>query len=103
MLKRCLIGTTLISLGLCVNTIVTADGVNIHGVGGVSLPNAGGQQSLNLGMVIDQFNTENHSNVSAVWGFGVGYQWDAPIKNKPFAFDLDLTAYYTQNSLSGPH
>lgn len=101
MLKRSLIGTALISLGLCVNTTATADGANIHGVGGVSLPTSGGQQSLNLGAVTDQFNTTNHSNVSAVWGFGVGYQWDAPIKNKPFAFDLDLTGYYTKNSLSG--
>jgi hypothetical protein len=82
------------------NTVI-ASNANIHVLGGVSLPNISSQQNLNLGTVIDQFNTTDHSSSSGLWGFGGGYQWDTPIYSKPVIFDIGVAAYYTHNALSG--
>lgn len=101
MLKRYYVSTTLISLGLCASTMAMADGANIHVSGGVSLAKAGGTKNVNLGAVTDQFNTNGGTQTQAVWGYGVGYQWDAPIQTTPLAINLGVTGYYTSNFFKG--
>ena len=78
-----------------------ANSANYHGSGGVGLANIGGIHYLNLGTVTDQFNIQNSIKTAAVWGYGIGYQWDNLSNNLPISFGLDVTGYYMQYKFSG--
>ncbi len=78
-----------------------ANAYHIHGVGGFSWVDMGGRSSVDLGFVTDQFDTFSQTKTSALWGYGVGYEWDFSNKPYPFLFDLSLTGYYTHSHLSG--